>query len=225
MWMYTLVGTGGNFKLMYISEKDLGNEIKAVIFDCFGVLAFDCWSPFKNKYFGSDPEVYNEATEYNRLSDAGKISFGKFVEKMSELANLSYEQALQELTYTPANDDLFDYIQKNIFGKYNLGILSNVSENMIDRLFSKEQVAMFDSIVLSCEIGHVKPEVESYDAISRSLKISPGQAVFVDDQPRYVIGAQDFGMKAVHYKSLGQATSEINMILDKEKEGRTDGAF
>jgi hypothetical protein len=47
--------------------------IRAIIFDCFGVLTTDAWLPFKNKYFAQNEVLMARASELNKQSDAGNV--------------------------------------------------------------------------------------------------------------------------------------------------------
>jgi hypothetical protein len=60
--------------------------IKAVVFDCFGVLASDGWLPFREKYFGNDPQLFRKATELNKRTDSGLLSYDEFIEAIARLA-------------------------------------------------------------------------------------------------------------------------------------------
>src|SRR5690348_2888052 len=60
--------------------------IKAIVFDCFGVLTSDGWLPFKKKYFGHDSALTEEATSLNKQVDAGLISYDDFVPAVAKLA-------------------------------------------------------------------------------------------------------------------------------------------
>lgn len=67
--------------------------IKAVIFDCFGVLTSDGWLPFKQANFGDKPELMVQVMELNRLADAKAIAYDVFLSRIAELANVPLAQA------------------------------------------------------------------------------------------------------------------------------------
>lgn len=57
----------------------------------------------------------------------------------------------------------------------------------------------FDAIIDATYTKILKPDPRAYQAICDTLQIKPSCAVFVDDQPSNVKGAQDFGMQTVHF--------------------------
>lgn len=190
--------------------------IKAIVFDCFGVLTSDGWLPFKAKYFGHNDQLLQEATDLNKQADAGLISYHDFVNNVAKLANVSVEEAYQQIENNVADSQLFEYIQ-TLSQKYKIGMLSNAAENWLDEMFSPEQVKLFDAIALSCETGFIKPRPESYKAIAELLGLDIEDCLLVDDQERYCSGATDVGMKALKFVNTEQAIRDINKALDDSK--------
>jgi HAD superfamily hydrolase (TIGR01509 family) len=65
-----------------------------------------------------------------------------------------------------------------------------------------EQIALFDAIALSYEIGTIKPDIRAYDTIARRLAVTPSNCLMVDDQKLYCEGAIKAGMQALHYTNF-----------------------
>ena len=187
--------------------------IKSVIFDCFGVLAVDSWLPFKEEHFGADPKLVQAATNLNRQADSGVISNQEFIEEIARLAGVTTELASQQIGQNPANRPLFNYVQQNLKGKYKLGVLSNASTDWTSRLFTPEQLKLFDAIVMSYQIGFVKPDPRAYRTISEKLDVAVEECIFVDDQERYCEAARQAGMKAVWYRDFQQFKTDIGQLL------------
>lgn len=187
--------------------------IKAIIFDCYGVLAQDSWLPFKQEHFAHDQQLWDTATSLNTQLDNGLIGFEDFTYGVAMLAGTDPIETHKYIESSPPNDELFDYIADNLKHRYSIGLLSNAGDNRLNKLFTAEQNALFDATVLSFEIGHAKPSPQAYTAIADRLEVEPHEAIFIDDQPRYVIGASEFGLNAVQYKSNQQLAAELNKLL------------
>jgi len=56
-------------------------------------------------------------------------------------------------------------------------------------------LSRFDHLVLSCEVGHVKPEPAIYQEALRHAGCAPHEAAFFDDLPEYVAAANTLGMR------------------------------
>lgn len=190
--------------------------IKAIIFDCFGVLVTEGWLSFKEKHFGTAPKLFARASELNRQADAGLISRSDFIDEIAKMAGLEANKVVEALTHNAPNEPLFAYIRE-LKPLYKIGVLSNASANRLDMLFTPEQIALFDAAVLSVESGFVKPHPEAYKKIAAELGIATGEAVFIDDQERHCTGAREAGMPAIVYRDFSQAKAELKAVLADSK--------
>lgn len=187
--------------------------IRAIVFDCFGVLTSDGWLPFKKKHFGHDPELSRQATDLNKQVDSGLADYQDFLHKVARLANVPMRMAKEAIEGNVANEELFGYIASELKPKYKIGLLSNAGANWLDDLFTPNQVTLFDATALSYETGVVKPDPRSYEAIVKRLKLEPQECVFVDDQEKYVTGAKEAGMYAVWYHHFDQFKADLEELL------------
>ncbi|HVV66788.1 MAG TPA: HAD-IA family hydrolase [Candidatus Saccharimonadales bacterium] len=192
--------------------------IKAVIFDCFGVLTTEGWLPFKEQQFGRDKALSEQASELNRQSNAGLISHEQFVGKIAELANLSVSEVNEAIEVNVTNQKLFTYITERLRPDYKIGMLSNAAANWLKNFFTDEQLQLFDAISLSYESGITKPDPLSYEKIAGELGVEPGECVFIDDQERHCTGAKEAGMQAILYESFEQMKAELEKILAANSE-------
>lgn len=187
--------------------------IRAVIFDCFGVLTTDGWLAFKQRYFADGSDQLAQAMAANKQVDAGLISYQDFLAIISELAGTSLKETIATIESNMPNQEVFDFIQQELAGTYKIGLLSNAGANWLDKLFTPQQNAFFDAIALSYEVGTIKPDPLMYNTIATRLDLLPEECVYVDDQPRFAIGAAEIGMKAVHYENAQQAIEQIRKEL------------
>ena len=190
--------------------------IRAFIFDCFGVLTTDGWLPFKEQHFGHDQELEQEATNLNKMTDAGLLSYSDFVNKISKLSGKDEQHVRSNIESNVANQELFDFIS-TLKPKYKIGMLSNAGSNWLDKLFTPEQLSLFDEQGLSYQTGHLKPSADAYHHIASSLNVEPSECVFIDDIESYCEAARDVGMKAVWYQNFAQTKSDIEKILANSK--------
>ena len=186
--------------------------IKAIIFDCFGVLASDGWLPFKARYFEDNQELSMQATLLNKAVDAGRASYNEFVMEVAQMAGVSEDAARQQIENNVPDTELFAHIRE-LKQQFKIGLLSNAGDNWLGEIFTPEQVALFDAIVLSCDVGIIKPGALMYETIAQRLNLSPAECVFVDDQPRYVDGARSVGMETVLYTNAEQFKRDLSTLL------------
>ncbi len=187
--------------------------IRAIIFDCYGVLTSDGWLPFKKHYFSHDPELLKEATDLSKQKNAGMITEREFVERVAALSKVSKTDILEAVTSSVPDYDLFAYIREELSGTCKIGMLSNAGSNMLAHLFDTSQIDLFDEIALSFETGFVKPSRNAYVDIAARMGVEPEECVFVDDQPRFCSAAQTTGMQAIVYQDFEQFRTELQHIL------------
>jgi FMN phosphatase YigB (HAD superfamily) len=83
-----------------------------------------------------------------------------------------------------------------LVGRVKLVLLSNT--NVLHAAYLKPRVPLlgrFDSLVLSCEVGLVKPEPAIYQEALRRAGCAPGEAAFFDDLPGFVEAANALGLR------------------------------
>jgi HAD superfamily hydrolase (TIGR01509 family) len=186
--------------------------IKAIIFDCFGVLTSDGWLPLKNKYFGDDATLFQKASELNKKVDSGLISYDEFTEKIGKMAGIAADEA-RRLIESNVNDEKILELVETLKPKYKIGMLSNAGADWLNRLFNERQRRLFDATALSYETGIVKPDPRAYEIIAARLKIKPHEAVFIDDQEKYAAGAEAVGMKFILYRDYPQLRTDLEKVL------------
>lgn len=187
--------------------------IRAVIFDCYGVLTTDGWFPVCHRYFGDSPELWDRATTLNREVNAKLITYEMFCQELAQMAGITPVQFRHELETNVSNEQLFAYIADRLTPEYAIGVLSNMGGDWLDQLFTVEQLQLIDEVVLSHSIGAVKPQAAMYETIATRLGMIPEECVFIDDQERYCEGAKDVGMKAIWYQNFEQMKHELEEVL------------
>jgi HAD superfamily hydrolase (TIGR01509 family) len=187
--------------------------IKAVIFDCFGVLTADAWVEFCKSLPAG--EVVDSSRKLNHQYDAGKIGLEEFLSQVTKITGRDRLE-LERIFNHPSrakNQELFEYI-KELKPKYKIGMLSNIATNWVRESFlSHEEQELFDAMAFSYEIGATKPEPLTYETITKMLDVSFSESVFIDDQPRYCEAAGELGMQAIWYQEFGQMKKDLEAIL------------
>jgi len=191
--------------------------IKAIIFDCFGVLLGNAYKNHLMQVEHIDPEKAKEIRAINHANDMGIISREESSEAISELFGMDVEDftAEQDAVEVP-NTELLEYIV-SLRDTYKTAMLSNISGR--DRLgirFADGQLdATFDTIVASGDEGFVKPQPEIYEITATRLGVAPNECVMIDDIAEFCDGARAVGMQAIQYVSNQQVIAELNVLIDR----------
>jgi HAD superfamily hydrolase (TIGR01509 family) len=186
--------------------------IKAIIFDCFGVLAVDGWGPFKERYFRDKPEAFAEVAALGKLVDAGKCSVDILILTIARNLQMSNQQVREAINRREPHEELFAYIRTTLKPKYKIGLLSNASYDIRTELFTPAQNQVFDASVLSYDVGMTKSDPAMYAMILQELGVQPHEAILVDDQVRYCEAAKSAGMQAIVYTSCQTLQKQIKSL-------------
>lgn len=173
--------------------------IKAIIFDCFGVLAEDGWTPFKRKHILHDPKLVEEVARLGALTDQGMLNNEETVVAIAKLLNVEVYDLKQALDMKVPNEDMFELILNELKPHYKIGLMSNANYDVVNELFEMEQAALFDAHVLSYETKLLKPDRVMFELMAKRLYVEMDECLFVDDQERHCTAARSYGMEALHY--------------------------
>jgi FMN phosphatase YigB (HAD superfamily) len=155
--------------------------VRAIIFDCFGVLAEDGWSPFKQQYL-SDPAKAAKVSQLGTAADLNKATNDEMIHTTAHIAGVGEAVVRAALGRKVPNDELFKYIGLHLKPHYKIGMLSNASYDVTKLLFSREQMALFDATALSYELGLRKPSPRMYEVIAERLAVPIDHCLMVYDQ-------------------------------------------
>jgi len=189
--------------------------IKAIIFDCFGVLAEDGWTPFKRRYVADNQKLANEIADLGKQNEFGIISNDDYFKTTSVLIGVKEHLLRDAVGRRVPNGELFEFIENKLKPKYKIGLLSNANYDVVSSLFTEEQSALFDASVLSFESRLVKPSPEMYSLIAERLGVEPKCCIFIDDQPRYAEAAEDVGMIGLTYHNPEQLKQELLQVISR----------
>lgn len=112
------------------------------------------------------------------------------------------------------DNDLISFI-RSLRPEYKTGIISNAWPELRHWLEVDWCIAdAFDHIVISAEVGVMKPDPRIYRLALNGLGVAPSETIFIDDFKENVVGALDIGMQAIHFRTTDQVTSELRALLD-----------
>ena len=188
--------------------------IKAILFDCFGVLLGNTLQQWTSQLSPEDAETFLALT-YS--ADKGVISEEEATIERAALLGIS-PRALTDgfAAGEVPNIQLMDAI-KILKQTYKIGLLSNIhsKERIASRLPAGVLDELFESITISGDLGIIKPDPHIYEYAAHSLGVLPEECVMIDDVGRFCEGARAVGMRAVQFQTTAQAMADLRQILDE----------
>lgn len=199
-------------------------KIKAIIWDLEGVLLQtkegDVAAAFAGRLnFPVERVKGFFYGDFNDRVDIGEFTQDDFWNNIIETLGLpqSQKEQLVEFIYEDLfiDQDLLTDISQ--YKKtYKTGLLSNYSDCLRPMLNNRWHVdGAFDEIVISSEIGMIKPQPQIYHYILEKLGCEPNEAIFIDDREVNVQGAKEIGMHVIHFTGRQPANQEIDQILTR----------
>lgn len=191
--------------------------IKAIVFDCFGVLTIDGWLKFLDEYLPGGPKR-TRAKELNQQVDKGLIPYEEFITQVAGFAGVEPAVVGQTISeHLPKNEQLLDYIRE-LRPSYKLSILSNIAmPDWFHAHFSEEELGLFDDLLLSSQVGLVKPDPEIFKLAARRLGVGMKDCLFIDDREPNVAVAESLGMSGVLYKNFERLKEDLQAILNRSE--------
>ena len=114
------------------------------------------------------------------------------------------------------NLELIEIIKDLKKKNYKIGILSNYSITLREKLTRLNIIDLFDEVIISSEVGLQKPQPEIFEIVFNKLNIKNNEMIFIDDTKRSLEGAENIGYVPVLYTSNKTLKSELSDILDIE---------
>jgi HAD superfamily hydrolase (TIGR01509 family) len=188
--------------------------IRAVLFDCFGVLYLPK-SDYWYQTLLANPRVnHDEIRNLVDQNEYGLIDDEELFRGIAQLSGQPLHDVQQHLVNGfVRNDELVAYAQ-SLRPRYQVALLSNLGHDSSVHYFSaQDRQQLFDQVVVSGEVGMIKPHPEIFDYACNQLGVDTSEAVFVDDSQANCDGARQAGMQAVRYESNQQIVAELGRLL------------
>jgi HAD superfamily hydrolase (TIGR01509 family) len=88
-------------------------------------------------------------------------------------------------------------------------LVSNCADTTRAQLEYLGVIPLVDAVILSCEVGSMKPYPEIYVTALEELGVAAVDAAFIDDQPTFCVGAQAVGIRPIQI-ARGEASGYVS---------------
>jgi epoxide hydrolase-like predicted phosphatase len=102
---------------------------------------------------------------------------------------------------------------RSLRGKYKTGLISNAWGDLRDFIVREKFDDAFDGLIISAEVGAMKPDPKIFRIALEQFGVSPSEAVFVDDFLVNIEGCEKVGMKGIHFKDPESAMQQLKELL------------
>lgn len=114
------------------------------------------------------------------------------------------------------NTALLDLL-RSLRPQRKVGLISNAWSGLRALITREKYADIFDDMIISAEVGVVKPDPRIYRLALEKLRVQPEESVFVDDVLVNVEGARSVGMSAIQFTQPGLALDELKQLLNNHR--------
>lgn len=168
-----------------------------ILFDFFGVLCSEI-APFWFRRHFTDTEADAIKAEIVSKGDIGLISEEEMYRQISARTGIAPEQIGRDwMDLVKINAPLTEFV-RILREKHRVYLLSNAIGPFLRRILEENGLySLFDGIIISSEIGLIKPDVAFFEKAVELLNVDPADAVMIDDNPHNIAGATQSGIKGL----------------------------
>ncbi len=196
--------------------------IKAVIWDLGGVLVrTEDWGPrealaaelglpraaLEERMFGG---------ERGQKGQLGEITGEVHWQQLADVFGIEKDEFVSRFFAGDQLDmNLIEFI-RSLKEKVKIGLLSNAFSTLRSSLEDDWQITeIFDGMIISAEVGLMKPDAAIYQAAAHKLGVQAEQSLFIDDFPINVAGAKAIGMHAIRFENREQCIAAVEDALKR----------
>jgi len=200
--------------------------IKAILFDYGGVLVQlideTPRQQLADRYGIPLKRIYNLLfdTEASIQAALGEISMEHHWRAIHEILHIPLSERVEFVRQFWAADGLNRELVETLPAlreRYRLGLLSNANDDLRQMLIERWQISdQFDDMIISAEVGLLKPDRRIYELAVSRLGVQADEALFIDDMPVNVEGAQIAGLQAIQYLNNLQVIEDLGSRLQVE---------
>ncbi len=202
--------------------------IKALIFDFDGVIVrTEDYSPRHawDARLGLPIGSVERAVHHSDLwvqAQLGRISEAAYWRGVAELLYMRGDDISQLRRDYFSGDRLnyrvLDYIRELRQQGYAVAMLCNESLQLENRLRELGIRDLFEPVLVSAQIGVMKPDPTAYRVALHELRVAPRDAVLIDDTLANVRSAQTMGMQAILFRPETNLREELAPYLSNSSE-------
>lgn len=185
-------------------------EYEAVLFDFFDVIHSDSFHTWMSKHGLTRT---GDSAEASRQLDAGNILMPEFYEKLGAISGQTAEEVEADFesakVFYPEVAELVKALKRH----YKLALISNAASDYLRNLITKHDLAqLFDEVVISSEVRHIKPNPEIFEHALIRLGVGPDRSIFIDDSKANIEAAGKLGITGVHYTGIAKLRSDLRRL-------------
>ena len=159
-------------------------------------------------------------SESSRQASTGEIPEEAHWQAVAGALGVSQLEADQILSEFFAGDRadavLLDFL-RSLRPERKVGLISNAWSGLRAFIIRNKFEDVFDEMIISAEVGLVKPDPRIYRLALKKLGVQPSESVFLDDVLVNVEAARSAGMTAIQFTQPEKTLEELKQLLSNHR--------
>ncbi len=105
--------------------------------------------------------------------------------------------------------DLIDNLRQQ---GLKVGMFSNFTKEAASKMRETGLDKHFDAFLVSAEIGHAKPSVEAFTALTEKMGILPTELIFIDDTKESLSSSKQAGFHPILFRGYELLVEELTSL-------------
>lgn len=187
--------------------------IKAILLDFYGVLAVRAHQAFLDAYV-TDRSERRRLHELRRQRDLGFISAHQYITEAAQSTGLSEAETEYHMHDEWVQNEAFIQLIQQLRPQCKTALVSNAASDVRQFVPGLDLTALCDELIVSAEVGMVKPNPQMFALACERLGVTPDQAIMIDDVKDNCDGARAAGLQTIWYHSYLQCKEELLSTVD-----------
>lgn len=170
------------------------------------------------KYLFNEKLIKDRKEELKHFTNFYKL----FSENLPELEIKNVEELAKDIVYNTSKYVFYDDVKEvipRLKNKYKMAVVSDAWPSLENVFIDADMKKYFGTIVISTQIGTLKPDLKMYETAIKNLDVSNSEAIFIDDNINNCMGAEKLGIKSIlmsreNYDENKEKYKELLVVKD-----------
>lgn len=155
-----------------------------------------------NAFSNAQKYLFNEKLIKDRKEELKHftIFYKLFSENLPELEIKNIEDLAKDIVYNTSKYVFYDDVKEvipRLKNKYKMAVVSDAWPSLENVFIDADMKKYFEIIVISTQIGTLKPDPKMYETAIENLNVNNSEAIFIDDNINNCLGAKRLGIKSI----------------------------
>ena len=153
--------------------------------------------------------------------DEGKLNPVEYWREFGQVTATQIDELnrLDGMSWTYPDPVMPDWARHLKDAGFRIALLSNMPFTVRDAVLRCAWLPEFEQRTFSCELGISKPAPEIYEHCLSALGMDAGDALFIDDRPANVEGAEAIGLHGILFTSARDLAAQLPGRFDIPRPG------